>query len=68
MTTLEVLENAKDMADLTVTILDGTVVPAFHTMSDARDCAMLMRETTGKQYYAREYQCDMLNGVVYAVY
>ena len=68
MTLIEALEEAKQMADLTVTIADGTVVPAFYIMSDARDCAMLLRETTGKQFYAREYQCDILDKTVYAVY
>ena len=57
-----------ELVDFVVTTDEGIRLPAFYTMSDARTFALMLRGDTGKAYYAREYQYDILNKVVYVVY
>lgn len=46
------IEGAKEVADF-VAHIGGYEYPGFYGMSDARECAMLLREATGRMFYAR---------------
>jgi hypothetical protein len=59
-----VMRDALDMADF-IAAIDDVPRPAFFDMSDARACALLMRDESGKQVYAREYR-PVSNPLVHA--